>query len=72
MTTITIKEKTKAGKTLLEIARMLAVISNGIVVDKLASKKEKSYNAEFVDKILKSDKNDRRFRIYTSDLWDNI
>ncbi len=62
MTTIIINEKTKAGKTLLEIARMLAVTSNGIVVDKHSSIIEKPYNAEFVDKILKSDKNDKRFR----------
>ena len=62
MTTITINEKTKAGKTLLELAKTLALTSNGIVVDKLASKIEKPYNAEFVDKILKSDKNDKRFR----------
>lgn len=33
MTTITINKRTKAGKTLLELARMLAVTNKGVIID---------------------------------------
>jgi hypothetical protein len=33
MTTITINKRTKAGKTLLELARMLAISNKGVTID---------------------------------------
>lgn len=33
MTTITINERTKAGKTLLELANLLAVSNKGVIID---------------------------------------
>ena len=52
-----INERTKAGKTLLELAKMLAVSNKGVVIDEgtekeLLLKEEKSvYNPKFVEKI---------------------
>lgn len=45
MTTITVNKKTKAGKTLLELARILAENSKGITIDE---NEESPYNPEFV------------------------
>lgn len=33
MTTITINKRTKAGKTLLELARLLAISNKGVTID---------------------------------------
>ncbi|SNR64471.1 DUF2683 family protein [Flavobacterium sp. ov086] len=49
MITITIDEETEAGKTFLEIAKMLALKYKGIKIDE-----ENSYNREFVKKIEES------------------
>lgn len=46
MTTITINERTKAGKTLLELARLLAVTNKGVEIEE-----KSSYNPEFVEMI---------------------
>lgn len=50
MTTITINERTKAGKTLLELAKLLAVTNKGV---KIEEEEESPYNPEFVKKIKK-------------------
>lgn len=44
MTTITINERTKAGKTLLELAKLLAVTNKGVKIEE----EESPYNPEFV------------------------
>ncbi|SEO44720.1 hypothetical protein SAMN05444671_3467 [Flavobacterium sp. CF108] len=49
MTTITINEKTKAGKTLLELAKLLAVTNKGVKIEE----DESPYNPEFVAEIQK-------------------
>lgn len=49
MTTITINERTKAGKTLLELAKLLAVTNKGVKIEDEVS----PYNPEFVAKIKK-------------------
>jgi hypothetical protein len=46
MTTIIINERTKAGRTLLELARLLATTNKGIEIQE-----ESPYNPEFVAKI---------------------
>jgi hypothetical protein len=49
MTTITINERTKAGKTLLELARLLAVTNKGVKIEE----EESPYKPEFVAMIEK-------------------
>lgn len=49
MTTITINERTKAGKTLLELARLLAVTNKGVKIEE----EESPYDPEFVAMIQK-------------------
>ena len=49
MTTITINERTKAGKTLLELAKLLAVTNKGVKIEE----EESPYNPEFVSEIQK-------------------
>lgn len=49
MTTITINERTKAGKTLLELARLLAVSNKGVKIEE----EESPYDPEFVAVIQK-------------------
>jgi hypothetical protein len=49
MTTITINERTKAGKTLLELAKLLAATNKGVKIEE----DESSYNPEFVAMIEK-------------------
>ncbi|MDR7372016.1 DUF2683 family protein [Flavobacterium aquidurense] len=49
MTTITINERTKAGKTLLELAKLLAVTNKGVKIEE----EESPYNPEFVAEIKK-------------------
>lgn len=49
MTTITINERTKAGKTLLELARLLAVTNKGVKIEE----EESPYDPEFVATIQK-------------------
>lgn len=39
MTTITVNERTKAGKALLELAKMLAVTNKGVSIDIVGVKK---------------------------------
>lgn len=48
MTSITINERTKAGKTLLELAKLLAVTNKGVKIEE-----ESPYNPEFVAEIQK-------------------
>ncbi|MGC4128320.1 MAG: hypothetical protein QM564_01890 [Bergeyella sp.] len=55
MTTITVNKRTKAGKVLLEMAKILSEREKGV---KISSEKddESPYNPEFVERILRADK----------------
>ena len=62
MTTITINERTKAGKTLLELARLLAVTNKGVEITE-----ERPYSPEFVEKILRAEQNIKEGKTKTID-----
>ena len=51
MTTITINKRTKAGKTLLELAKLLSVNNKDIQINE-----ESLYSPEFVEKILEAER----------------
>ena len=81
MTTITINERTKAGKTLLELAKLLAIANKGVTIDEgiekeLILEEEKSvYNPKFVDKIKLAEKQIKEGKtttISTKSIWESI
>ena len=80
MTTITINEQTKAGKIVLELAKMLSVTNKGVFIDSglnnptvPASEREKdNYNPEFVKMVLKSAKSNKRTVINPNDVWGSL
>jgi len=81
MTTITINERTKAGKTLLELAKLLAIANKGVVIDEgvkneLILNEEKSiYNPKFVAKIKLAEKQIKEGKtttINTESIWESI
>lgn len=77
MTTITINERTKAGKAILELAKILTDAgSKGITVAaglKKPSVKEKSpYNPKFVAMIKKAQKRGNYTTLDTKDIWGSL
>lgn len=50
MTTITINKRTKAGKTLLELARMLAISNKGVTIDEDEADSPKTIDNELTPK----------------------
>ena len=73
MTTITINERTKAGKTLLELAKLLAVTNKGVKIEEEGS----SYNPEFVKKIkqIEADYDSGKSKSITldpNDIWGSL
>lgn len=81
MTTITINERTKAGKTLLELAKLLSVSNKGVSIDEgidkeLILEEEKSvYNPKFVAKIKLAEKQIKEGKtttINTESIWESI
>lgn len=64
---ITINERTKAGKTLLELARLLSVNDEAV-----ETKEESPYNLEFVEKILKAEKRGNYKTIDPDDVWGSL
>ncbi len=81
MTTITINERTKAGKTLLELAKLLSVSNKGVTIEvgvekELILEEEKSiYNPKFVDKIKLAEKQIKEGKtttISTKSIWESI
>ena len=80
MTTITINERTKAGKIVLELAKMLSVTNKGVVIDEEVNKpaiktikiEKDTYNPEFVKMILKSAKSKKRTLINPDDVWGSL
>lgn len=70
MTTITINKRTKAGKTLLELAKLLSVNNKDIEINE-----ESPYNPEFVEKILEAERNIERGNYKTidpNDVWGSL
>lgn len=77
MTIITINERTKAGKMLLEFAKIIAASNKGVTIDleqkKTPKTKEKSpYNPEFVNRILSAEKEKGKRFNTAKDLWESI
>ena len=79
MTTITINERTKAGKIVLELAKILSVSSKGVTIsDKglkkpIASTEDKSpYDPKFVAKIKRAEKRADYTKIDPNDIWGSI
>ena len=80
MTTITINERTKAGKTLLELAKMLSVSNKGVSIDvalgkESVPKKASKYNPKFVEKIELAKKQineGKSTTITTESIWESI
>lgn len=73
MSTITLKinERNKAGKALKALIDALAG-NEDAVVEIIKEDKEVTYNPDFVKKIKDSYANDKRTKINTNDLWENI
>ena len=67
MTTITINERTKAGKALLEFAKLLSLNDKAVEITE-----ESSYNPEFVEKILKEKKRGNYKTIDPNVVWGSI
>jgi hypothetical protein len=63
----TINERTKAGKTLLELARLLSVTNKGVEINE-----ESPYNPEFVEKILEAEKRGNYKSIDPDDVWGSL
>jgi hypothetical protein len=60
MTTITINERTKAGKTLLELAKMLSASNKGVTIESEAVVKSVPNDTdEFLKKVRRSAKHAR-------------
>jgi hypothetical protein len=79
MTTITINERTKAGKTLLELAKLLSTSNKGVVIDASLKKplvEEKNpYNLKFLSKIKLAEKQIKEGKtttISTKSIWESI
>lgn len=81
MTTITINERTKAGKSLLELAKILSVSNKGVVINDgldnvaLSTEEKVIYNPEFVAKIKLAEKQIKEGKtttISTESIWESI
>ena len=77
MTTITINERTKAGKMLLEFAKIIAASNKGVTIDleqkKTPKTKEESpYNPEFVAMIKNAEKRGSYKEIHPNDIWGSL
>ncbi len=67
MTTITVNKRTKAGKTLLELAKLLSVTNKDIEISE-----ESPYNPEFVEKILEAERRGNYKTIDPNDVWESL
>lgn len=72
MVTITINERTKAGKMLLELANLLAKSNTGVSIGNTGLNKPAGYNPKFVDKIKKAEKQKGKKFNSAADLWESI
>lgn len=67
VTTITINKRTKAGRTLLELAKLLSVTNKDIEINE-----ESTYNPEFVEKILEAERRENYKTIDPNDVWGSL
>jgi hypothetical protein len=75
MATITINTRTKAGKMLLEIAKLLSESSKGIIIESAVNKEVKTkshYNQRFVSMIKQSAKQKTGKTINPNDVWGSL
>lgn len=78
MTTITINERTKAGKIVLQLARMLSASNKGVTIDSQIgndfslSDDGISYNPKFVAMVKKAQKSKKRTIIDPNDVWGSL
>jgi hypothetical protein len=74
MATITINTRTKAGKMLLEIAKLLSESSKGISIESTVKKEAKpnQYNQRFVSMIKQSAKQKNGKTINPNDVWGSL
>lgn len=77
MTTITINERTKAGKIVLELAKMLSVSNKGVAIEtkentfkKVITKDE--YDPEFVAMLKERISKEKFTPISTKSIWESI
>ncbi len=72
MTTLTVKinERNSLGRAIMELLRSTAKESKAVKL--IETEEESPYNPEFVEKVLKADKYDKRIQINTEDLWESI
>lgn len=71
MITIRLSTRTKAGKTILELVRLLSATDKNIEI--IEGDKEKSpYDPKFVAKINKSELSKIRTRVTSKNLWQSI
>jgi hypothetical protein len=72
MTTITINERTKAGKIVLELAKMLSVTNKGVRIEE---KDENLYSAAFAAKIKRAEENIKKGKtkvLNSNDVWESL
>lgn len=69
MTTITINKRTKAGKLLFEMAKLLSEKEKSVVI---TEKGESPYNPEFVAKIKKAEKRGNYIEVNPNDIWGSL
>lgn len=80
MTIITINERTKAGKIVLELAKILSVSNKGVVIEEntivekpiFDAKEEDFYDANFVAMIKKRIAKEKFTPITTKSIWESI
>jgi len=69
LTTIAVNKRTKAGKMLLELAKLLSENSKGVVIQE---DNKTPYDPEFVAMIKKAETSKNRTRINPKKIWENI
>lgn len=69
MTTITINKRTKAGKLLFEMAKLLSEKEKSVVI---TEKGKSPYNPEFVAKIKKAEKRGNYIEVNPNDIWGSL
>jgi hypothetical protein len=72
MTVIKLNIRTKAGKAILELAKLLlSAKAKGVEI--ISENEEDSfYDKEFVKKIKKAESSNNRTRVTSKNLWENI
>jgi hypothetical protein len=74
MTTITVNERTKAGKIVLELAKMLSATNKGVSIDQKEGD-QSVYSDAFVAKIKRAEENIKKGETKTlnpNDVWGSL